>query len=194
MRLLELHGAAIRPWLAALAEVRISVFRDWPYLYDGTAAYERDYLETYARCADSLVVLAEDKGVVVGASTALPLTDAQPEMQQAFTDAGRPPESVHYFGESVLLPAYRGRGIGHRYFDLREAHARRLGATVTAFCAVDRADDDPRRPADARSNEAFWRGRGYAPEAALRARFSWRDVGQTTDSEKTLTFWLRSIG
>jgi hypothetical protein len=35
-------------------------------------------------------------------------------------DVGR----VFYFGESMLLPRCRGRGIGHAFFGHREAHAR----------------------------------------------------------------------
>ena len=35
-------GAGIRPWLDDVATLRIAVFRDWPYLYEGDAGYERD--------------------------------------------------------------------------------------------------------------------------------------------------------
>ena len=37
---------------------------------------------------------------------------------------------LFYFGESVLLPEYRGQGVGHAFFDHREAQARGVGATA----------------------------------------------------------------
>lgn len=187
-------GPAIGPWLDDVARLRVAVFRDWPYLYDGDFGYEQDYLRAYARSADSVFVLALDGGRVVGASTGLPLADDTAEFQQPFLDAGRPVADVFYFGESVLLPAYRGRGLGHRFFDEREAHARSLGRFAwTAFCAVDRDAADPRRPVDHRGNEAFWVKRGYVRQSGLTMRLSWQETGEPAPSEKPLTFWLRAL-
>ena len=39
-----LTGADVRTVLDDVARLRISVFRDFPYLYDGSLDYERDYL------------------------------------------------------------------------------------------------------------------------------------------------------
>jgi GNAT superfamily N-acetyltransferase len=190
----RLAGAAIGPWLDAVARLRIAVFRDWPYLYAGDFGYEQDYLRAYARSPDSVFVLAFDGDAVVGASTGLPLADDTAEFQQPFLDAGRDVGEVFYFGESVLLPGYRGRGIGHRFFDEREAHASALGRfTTTGFCAVDRADDDPRRPAGHRGNEAFWTGRGYIRQPGMTVRLAWQEIGEQTPTEKPLTFWLRRL-
>ena len=43
------RGPEITPWLDDVARLRLAVFRDWPYLYEGDADYERDYLGAYAR-------------------------------------------------------------------------------------------------------------------------------------------------
>ncbi|HEX2082701.1 MAG TPA: GNAT family N-acetyltransferase, partial [Xanthomonadaceae bacterium] len=51
-------GAAVRPHLDAVARLRMAVFRDWPYLYEGDMDYERDYLSAYARSPGSVFVLA----------------------------------------------------------------------------------------------------------------------------------------
>lgn len=112
MEIRLLHGAAIAPYIDDLARLRLTVFREFPYLYDGTPEYEADYLANYARSGRSLVVLALDDGKVVGASTGLPLVDVAPEFQQPFLAQGRDPASVYYFGESLVLPAYRGQGLG----------------------------------------------------------------------------------
>jgi GNAT superfamily N-acetyltransferase len=187
-------GPGIGPWLDAVARLRIAVFRDWPYLYDGDFAYEQDYLRAYARSPDSVFVLALDGDAVVGASTGLPLADDTVEFQRPFLDAGRRVDDVFYFGESVLLPQYRGQGLGHQFFDEREAHARSLGRFAwTGFCAVDRDPADPRRPSGHRGNEAFWSKRGYVRQSGLTVRLAWQELGESTPSEKPLTFWLRAL-
>ena len=78
-----------------------------------------------------------------------------------------------------------------RSFDRREAHARALGRfRWTAFCAVDRSPDDPRRPAGYRSNDAFWHTRGYARLPGLTVTLPWDEVGRGL-VDHGLTFWLR---
>ena len=142
----SLSGAALLPHLDDVARLRIAVFRDWPYLYEGDVGYERAYLAAYAHSADSVVVLARDGDQVIGASTGIPLARDGTEFQAPFLARGIDVQKVFYCGESVLLPGWRGRGIGHAFFDAREAHARNLGGfDWTAFAAVDRGDEDPRR-------------------------------------------------
>lgn len=180
-------------WIPALADLRVRVFRDFPYCYDGRGneSYERDYLAHYEDSESAVVVVALDGNVAVGATTGLPLSDAGAEFIEPFERRGIEPGRVFYFGESVLLAGYRGLGIGHRFFDLREAHAERLGFDITAFCAVDRADDDPRRPHDYRPLDPFWAKRGYRKHDDMQASFDWREFGSPEELEHTLTFWLR---
>jgi GNAT superfamily N-acetyltransferase len=93
----------------------------------------------------------------------------------------------------VLLADYRGRGIGHRFFDLREAHARATGHRRVAFCGVIRAVDHPGRPADHAPLDPFWRKRGYAPLPGVVARFRWKDLGEAQETQKPLQFWMRDL-
>lgn len=188
-----LHGVELEAALDGVASLRIAVFRDWPYLYDGSQAYEREYLQTYRDNPAALLVGAFHDGKLVGASTSTPMEDHAPEFSAPFRALGIAPEKILYGAESVLLRPYRGIGLGHRFIDLREAHARQLGRTHVAFCSVIRPEDHPARPAITRSNDAFWRGRGYDTLPGVVARFSWKDLGEAEESEKALQFWMRAL-
>lgn len=188
----QVAGDAVATYLDDVARLRISVFRDWPYLYAGDEPYERDYLARYARSPHAVFVLALDGARVVGASTGLPLADEAPSFRAPFAGRGIDVGDVFYCGESVLLPGYRGRGVGHAFFDHREAHARSLGLRWSAFCAVERPPGDPRRPHGYRPNDVFWRKRGYRPQPEMRVRLSWDEVG-VGETGHDLTFWLREL-
>jgi GNAT superfamily N-acetyltransferase len=187
-------GAEVLAYIPALARLRIAVFRDWPYLYEGSQAYEEGYLRIYAESPLAAVVLALDGAEVVGASTCLPLTDETDNVRAPFRAAGIGEDRVFYFGESILLRPYRGGGAGVRFFAEREAHARRVSACdIAAFCAVARPADHPARPADAVPLDDFWGRRGFTPYPSLSCEMRWRDVGDGEQTPHRLAFWLKSL-
>lgn len=179
--------------LRALATLRITVFRSWPYLYDGSLDYEANYLAEFLGDEDAIVIVARVGDIPVGMATASPMATQSDVIKGPFLAAGVDVTPIHYFGESVLLPQFRGQGIGHRFFDEREAAARAAGAQSTAFCAVMRDQKDPRRPADARDLEGFWRKRGYRPTPRYDTRLSWKEMGQAQDSDQAMRFWLKTF-
>ncbi len=193
-----LTGEAMKSALPAVARLRVAVFREWPYLYEGTEAYEQTYLSGLAQAANSVIVVARDGDDVVGVATGAPLAEHTDEFVPLFAARGFDPQRIFYFAESVLLPSYRGHGIGHAFFDHREAAARRAigpaGAfTHAAFCGVVRADDDPRRPPDYRPLDAFWQKRGYAKVDGLFGSYTWREIGHTAQTTKAMQFWIRAL-
>jgi len=187
-------GAATADFLAPAARLRIRVFREFPYLYDGTPAYEEEYLRVYPRAEDSVFVLARAGEDVVGLATGLPLAEADEEFRAPFREAGFPVREVFYFGESVLEPAWRGYGIGRRFMEERIRHAEGLGRFRTAaFCAVERPADHPLRPADYRPLDPFWDRCGFRRHPELRATYAWKDVGEPAETDKPMAFWLRPL-
>ena len=193
MEVAEFQGQQIEPLLPELARLRITIFREFPYLYDGDLDYEMRYLQTLVASPRSTLVLVRDQGAVVGASTALPLADEEEDFRRPFLAAGLDPGHFYYFGESLLLISHRGRGLGHEFFDRREAAARRHGFARTCFCAVVRPQDHPRRPSDYRSLEPFWEGRGYRAEPGLATEYRWQDLDESQESPKPMQFWLRHL-
>lgn len=187
-----LTGNALVEALDDVARLRIAVFRDWPYLYDGDFGYERRYLRTYRESSHAILVGAFDGDRLVGASTGTPMED-HPEFARPFEGTGLDPADIFYCAESVLLPEFRGRGLGHAFFDAREDHARRLGHSYAAFCAVIRPPDHPARPAGYRPLDGFWQARGYAELPGITAEYRWNDLGDAEETPKRLQFWLRRL-
>lgn len=185
-------GSEILSIIDDVANFRINVFREFPYLYEGTLEGERSYLTHYAQNPGSFIALAYEDDTPVGATTCTPFEEAESYWQEAFLSHNLDPRLFCYFGESILLKEFRGRGIGKSFFDLREAHARFLGKTQACFCAVDRLDTHPLRPQDYRPLDTFWQSRGYTKHPDIKATVSWHQIDNTPDqeTENTLSFWI----
>jgi GNAT superfamily N-acetyltransferase len=185
-------GTALLPYIPELARLRIEVFRDFPYLYDGTLDYEKKYLQTYIDHPESVIVLAFDDDKIVGASTAIPMKYETEGLKKPFLEQGYDLDEVFYCSESVLNKAYRGLGLGVRFFEEREAHAAELGGFKNiTFCCVERPVDHPRRPADYMPLDNFWNKRGYVKHPELKTTYMWKDLDETEETAKPMTFWLK---
>lgn len=188
-----LTGAEIAAAIDDLAALRIAVFAAYPYLYDGDVGYEAGYLKEYAEAPQAVLVAAFDGVRIVGAATASPMWAQKDEFRAPFESRGIATDTLFYFGESVLLPDYRGHGIGHAFFDHREAQARACGADAATFAAVIRPDDHPARPAGYTPLDAFWRKRGYAPVEDFITELAWKEHGEAEESPKPMQYWMRRL-
>jgi GNAT superfamily N-acetyltransferase len=194
LRIATFTGPSLATHIAALARLRITVFRDFPYLYDGDPEQERVELEHYAASPRAALVVAFDGDAPVGCSTCVPAADEEDTIQEPLRARGADPATVCYFGESVLLPAYRGRGVGVAFFAEREAHARDVcGSTITCFAAVRRPADHPLRPADHVPLDDFWRHRGYAPWPGPPLVYRWRQIDAADKVTNQLDLWMKRL-
>jgi len=187
-------GPEIESVFKDLATLRIAVFHDYPYLYEGTMEYEMEYLKIYSRSDRSMLFAVYDGDNMIGATTCIPLADETAEVRKPFEDGGFDVNKIFYFGESILLKEYRGVGLGHRFFDERETHASSFGVyQMTCFCSVDRGDSHPAKPQDYRSNNAFWIKRGYVEDPSLQSIMEWQDIGKNEASVKKMIFWTKDL-
>lgn len=193
MRMDTLSAATLTDALEDIARLRIAVFRDWPYLYEGSMDYERSYLQTYVQSEKAIVLGVYDGDWLVGASTGAPLNEHVGDFADAFKGAGHDINTIFYCGESVLLPRYRRRGIGHQFFDEREDYARGMGFEKICFASVVRPHDHPLRPSAYHALDPFWAKRGYERLPGVVAHFSWKDVDQVSETEKPLQMWMRDL-
>lgn len=187
---------ALTKALGEVARLRLTLFREFPYLYEGTEEAEAAYLQTYAQAQGALLVLARDEaagGRVVGVCTAVPLSAEEAEFQRPFTEAGFDPAQVLYVGEELLEAEYQGQGLGGALLDHAEAHARALGLPFVAAAMVVRPDDHPKKPQGWRSPRSLLERRGYVVRPELDTTLTWLEVGEEQPSAKPMRFWVRRL-
>ena len=189
-----LSGAELEPWLGALAHLRITVFREFPYLYDGDEAYEAEYLKVYQENPESICILLLDGDRPVGMSTGMPLGEEDQSFRGPFIRHGYPMGRIFFFGDSVLLPEYGGNGYGRRFMEERERFARSFGRfEYLTFFAVERTADDSRRPLNYVPLDGFWRRCGFRKHPELNTTFSLKEIGEPSATPKRMIFWLKYL-
>lgn len=186
-------GNQVLSYIDDLAKLRLTVFKEYPYLYQGNMEYELKYLQTYVACKESVLVIVKNGHEVVGVSSAIPLEFETPECQQPFIEKNMPINKIFYFGESVVLPQYRGRGVYRQFFHERENAAVAYGSSVTAFCAVARDENDPRRPDDYVSLDSIWKHFGYQQHPELIAYYEWKEIDSAEQTRKPMVFWTKTL-
>jgi len=188
-----LTGRDLTKYLDDLANLRIEVFREYPYLYDGSIEYEINYLSSYLNNDKSLFVAAVVDGKVIGMSTGTPLTSEPDSFQQEFTKKGMDPGQVFYFGESVLKKEFRGLGIGKKFMELRINHAINNHFSVCAFCEVFRPANHYLKPDDYKPLDLFWQMYGFDKELHMSTTIAWKDLGQDKETDKEMIFWIKKL-
>lgn len=189
LQIITLNGTEAKKYIQDLARLRITVFRDFPYLYDGDYNYEEKYLNTYFSCPDSFVAICLNNNTPIGASTALPLKEEEENFIRPFLDRELPIDEICYYGESVLLKEFRGKGIGKTFMMEREKYARSKGFKFVTFCAVVRKNP----PNFYRPLDSFWATMGFEKIPGLIATYYWKDLNEVQQSAKQMQFWMKKL-
>lgn len=173
-------GRAVAPYLSDLARLRIQVFSEFPYLYQGDKEYEEKYLKKFSESERAIFAVAFDGEKVIGAATALPLEEET--LPMPFKNKG----DYFYVGELVLLPEYRRQGIGKQFFPLLEAHVRKLGGFKHLVLATIVRPNYTRY-------DAFWTSQGFIHHPEIKTELSYQEIGEDSESPKPFTFWIKDL-
>ncbi len=195
----ETHlGAAIRPYVRDVAALRLEGFRAFPYLYEGTMAYEESYLAAYADAPRSMLIRVLAEGQLAAVATATPLCSSSEivaEGPERFRRAGLDPTTFYYYAEILVKPAYRRRGIAEAIYRERERLAVEWGYENLCLAIVVRPDDHPLRPATYKSPEHIWRRDGFV-KTAIEFAYHWPTIfpdGSVRDVANPMVFWTKRL-
>ncbi|MCG8332269.1 MAG: GNAT family N-acetyltransferase [Chitinophagales bacterium] len=185
-------GKKAEQYIDEVANLRIKIFREFPYLYDGDKDYEKHYLKKFIGTEDSLIAIAFDENSVIGALTGLPLKLEEQTIYQAWIQKGDSIDKVYYFSEALIFKAYRRQGIGKALFTIAESWVSSTNQFETyTLATVIRANNHPKRPQGYTSSDAFWLKLDYKKTDDIICTISWKEVGEETESSKPLLFWSK---
>ena len=187
-----LSGTAIGDALDYLAMLRLDIFPEYPYLYQGGRDDELTYLGTYAKTPDACVILAYDGWTVVGAATGMPLIHEDAQMLKAFDGTAFSLNEAYYVGELLFRPTYRNGGLGRKLLDRFEGHIRSLGYRMLTCATVERPDDHPLRPPDHIPITRFLARTGFVRLPGVTTNFIWRET-DGVKRDHPMQFWSKEL-
>lgn len=195
MHIYVLNKDEVLAHIQHIAQLRIHIFREYPYLYDGSFEYETKYLKKLVHADDSLVaVLKDEAGAIVGAMTGLPLRQEEESVKAPWLQHGFAMDKVYYFSEILLYPQMRHQGWGTKLFVATERAAQQFGRyTQFSLATVVRSHDHPQRPSDYFDTSVFWQKRGYRACRDLICTIAWQEIDEVGESDKPLMFWLKDL-
>ncbi len=192
-----LTGKDLESILPFVAQQRIELFREYPYLYEGNLTEEMNYLEWFAKLPHTAMAVAYHDKQPVGFVSGTSFKDFDTHFKgscDVFLKADLKPEEYYYITEGIVVPEHRGNALALKLSALIEGYAKKIG--FTKGCFVDESHDKhPLKPANYYSLETAFKKAGYI-KSPLSIKFNWvtRQVaGQARDQEHELYYWMKNI-
>lgn len=180
-------GQEIAPYVADITNLCLTVYREPPYLYEGTVEEYGPFIQKYTESPESIVCLIMDGNDVVGATTGTPLSEMREHYTQSFLDNGYSLPSFYYIGEMVILPEYRGKGYGKSMYQEMEKNVRAINQfPYLCFCEIEQPNQIQK------SNQLIIQN-GYVKHEELSFNIDWLDIGETEVSPHHLVYWIKSL-
>lgn len=188
-----LHGnEAVLKW-EAFANIRIDMFKEYPYLYEGALDSEKEYLETYFQSPNTRLLAIFDKEDLVGFSNCIPLNEEMDSIQKAFKAQKIDVEDYLYIGEVMLKEPFRGQGLMRKFMEFHEERAKELGKKFLTFMTIKRPKDHPMRPHDYRDLEPIWEHFGFQYEPTINIEIPWTQIDTGKEEANNLGVWVKEI-
>ncbi len=187
-------GNEVIPYLPKLAELRLSFYREYPYLYEGSLAGEESYLSLYANSENSLLAVAKNGSEVVGAVSGIPLLESAGENIKLFAEKRISAEHLFYLGEIVVSQEYQKSDLQQKlYQQFEKAVIDLKGYDEIVVCEIERGLRDSQRPMAPFSSAVRWEERGFSRQPELRTYYLWKDIGHAEETDHLMVFWHKGL-
>ena len=186
------RGKSITPFLKDITDLCVTIYKEYPYLYEGTQEEYFPFIEHYAHSEHGIACLLFDNERLVGVAIGMPLNEMRDKYQAPFTNA-RPQENfreIFYLGEFLLVKDYRGRGLGKKIYLEFERSVTNM--KKICFCKIDETDRKILETENYRPLDGFWEKFGFHKCEDVSVTVNWQNVGELEESPHQLVYWLKS--
>lgn len=190
-----LKGEAIRPYVKDITDLCLVVYREFPYLYEGTEEEYMPAIEHYAQSPLGIACVLFDNQKLVGIAIGEPMGAMREKYKQPLLNFYSESEldAFFYFGEFLLLKEYREKGLGQKmYFELEKQINEEGQLRTICFCKIAEFDKHPLMPKNYKSLDEFWTKLGFSQREEIATSVFWRNIGEEEDSPHKMIYWVKS--
>ncbi|MFA8450044.1 MAG: GNAT family N-acetyltransferase [Bacteroidales bacterium] len=185
----------IKEVIPFLSKLRIKIFKEYPYLYDGDLEYEKEYLNTYANSKNAFVISLSLNNRIIGACTAIPLLEEVDEFKTPLTKENYKIEELFYIGEIILEKEFRNCGKGKELMQTAITYIKNNYPKYKKIiiCTVNRDNNSYPIPNEYKDLKYLWEKFNFKKLERPIAYFSWKEINETEESLKPMNFWITTV-
>jgi len=187
-----LKGSQIKSIEKSFADLRITIFREYPYLYEGDLSTEKHYFDMFGD--NTICITAKDGAAIIGISIGTPLQEVLKRFLEPLTEAHINVKRMFYLADLLVLKSYRGQRIGHALYELFEKEVQKTGQFSTIIVReISKSPDDPKKPSDYHSLDFFWNKRGFKKIDGISQQDKWKAIGDEDISLHTMIYQVKNL-
>jgi GNAT superfamily N-acetyltransferase len=190
------RGESISSYVKDITDLCISIYAEYPYLYEGTEEEYLPFIEHYTQSKNGIACILFDHEKPIGIAIGMPMNEMREKYKHPFVNA-RPKENceeLFYLGEFLLLKDYRGQGLGKQmYSELEHLVKEYVGLKKICFCKIDETNQNPLKPENYKALDGFWAKLGFDKCDDINVTVYWRNVCEDNESPHQLVYWLKSL-
>ena len=189
-------GKAINDCFEAIATLRLMVFSEYPYCYQGSFEDEQKHFGQYTCHEDRSLAVLFEKNQIIGLSTRIPAASALPLLGRAVPELERRGVNIeqHYYViESMIKQAFRGKKRGQLLYQEHEVFIRRRGYQTN--CLLTLATESTITSVEKKPFTSLWHWLGFK-KTAIQTSFTWLTRmfdHLVREQSHVFDFWARDL-
>ena len=188
------RGNDFAPYLKRLSQMRMTHYRGYPYLYEGSDDYEHEYIADFPNNQHSIMVGAFESGELEGFVLGTPLEGDSPILA-SISDKVHRRATTYYIADIILNSGLRAQRISETLMNTIEREIISLGYKQICFLTVFRPENHPTRPPGYVESRALWERFGYVKQPA-KLTYDWASLnaaGNLTMQTHEMNLWSKII-